>query len=76
MDQQQQVIEDTAHSSVPTPVHTVILTIITVLEIKHISEITDTTYADGSTKQDRHERSEINISIDRDDFTEAPQAEV
>jgi hypothetical protein len=46
MDQQQQVIEDTAHSSVPTPVHTVILTTVTVLEIKHISEITDTTYAD------------------------------
>ena len=76
MDQQQQVIEGTPRISASTPINVVILTVVTTLEIKHISEVTDTTYADGSAKQDRHDRSEISISIDRDDYTEAPQREV
>ncbi|KAJ9112103.1 hypothetical protein QFC22_006404 [Naganishia vaughanmartiniae] len=76
MDQQQQVTEATPRTSVPTPVHVVILTTVTIVEHKHISEVTETTYADGSTKQDRHDRTEINISVDRDDYTEAPQTEV
>lgn len=51
-------------------------TTITSLEVKHIQEVVDTTYADGSERQDRHDRSEVHLSVDRDDYTETPEGKV
>lgn len=49
-------------------IHTTVLTI----EIKYILEITDNLYADGVEKQDRHDRAETRISLDRDSYVETP----
>jgi hypothetical protein len=53
-------------------IHTTVLTV----ELKFIHEVTDSTYADGVTKQDRHDRTEVHFTLDRDDYTEAPTGEV
>jgi hypothetical protein len=55
---------------------TITYTNITSLEVKHIQEVVDTTYADGSEKQDRHDRSEVHLFVDRDDYTETPEGKI
>jgi hypothetical protein len=64
-------IEDTNPIKERT-IHTTVLTV----EIKYILEITDNLYADGVEKQDRHDRSEIHLALDRDCYTEPPQGEI
>jgi hypothetical protein len=53
-------------------IHTTVLTI----EIKYILEITDNLYADGVEKQDRHDRTETHIFIDRDSYVETPEGTI
>ena len=75
MDQEEQLTETPTISTNPI-VNTVTYTTVRILEIKYIEEVVETTYANGTTKQDRHDRAEIHFSVDRDDYTEAPQAAI
>ena len=75
MDQKGQITE-APQTPTKAVAKTVTYTTIITIELKYIHEVVDTTYADGSEKQDRHDRSEVHLSVDRDDYTETPQGEV
>jgi mevalonate pyrophosphate decarboxylase len=75
MDSRDQITEAPS-TSAKSVTSTVTYTTVRTVEVKYITEVVDTTYADGSTKQDRHDRSEVHVTVDRDDFTDAPQGEV
>jgi hypothetical protein len=75
MDSRDQITE-ASHTPTKPVTKTVTYTTVHSFEIKHIKEVVDTTYADGSKKQDRHDRSEVHLSVDGDDYTETPQGEI
>ena len=75
MDSRDQITEAPSTSAKSVTL-TVTYTTVRTVEVKHITEVVDITYADGSTKQDRHDRSEVHGTVDRDDFTDAPQGEI
>lgn len=75
MDQEDRILE--ASTTSPSPVtRTITYTTVRTLEVKYIQEVVDTTYANGTTKQDRHDRTEVHFTVDRDDYTEAPQGAI
>ena len=75
MDQEDRITE-ALQAPTKAVVKTVTYTTIISIELKYIYEVVDTTYADGSEKQDMHDRSETPLSVDRDKYTETPQGEV